>query len=203
MSRAQAPGTLPRAAVGSTRDRFGRTWSWLRLRGPWLLIPPFLILARPTPRTLLLGGVLALLGCALRSWAAGHIRKKEVLAVTGPYAHLRHPLYAGSLLLGLGVTIVASRLSFYLIFALFFLVVYVRTMLGEDRALERMFGEPYRRYRARVRSLVPRLTPYRAEGARVRSRRFSVRRWWRNREYEAILGTVAGIGVLALKMVLL
>lgn len=191
------------AGTDTAAARVGRLWSRVRLRGPWLLVVPFVVFARPTPRSLVLGGVVALLGCGLRSWAAGHIRKKEALAVTGPYAHLRHPLYAGSLLLGLGVTVAAARLSFYVAFALFFLVVYIRTAQGEDRALERRFGDAFRRYRARVRGLIPRLTPYRPEGAVPGPRRrFSPGRWLRNREYEALLGTAAGIGVLALKMVL-
>lgn len=184
--------------------RAAPVWHWLRLRALWLLIPPFLVLARPTPRTLLMGGGLALLGCGLRSWAAGHIRKRETLAVTGPYAYLRHPLYAGSLLLGLGVTIAGARLSFYVLFAVFFVVVYVRTVQREDRALAERFGETFWRYRSRVRGLLPRVSPYRPEGARSRpSRRFSLRRWLRNREYEAVLGMMAGMAVLGLKMVLL
>lgn len=192
------------AAGSGGSARMAPVWHWLRLRALWLLVPPFLVLARPTPRTLLLGGALALVGCGLRSWAAGHIRKRESLAVTGPYAYLRHPLYAGSLLLGLGVTIASSRLSFYVLFAAFFLVVYVRTVRCEDRVLEERFGESFRHYRSRVWSFLPRVFPYRSDEARPRpSRRFSLRRWLRNREYEALLGAMAGMGVLALKMVLL
>lgn len=198
-----AVGPAGSAGVDAAAARAGRLWCRVRLRGPWLLVVPFLVFAQPTPRSLVLGGVVALLGCGLRSWAAGHIRKKETLAVTGPYAHLRHPLYAGSLLLGLGVTVAAARLSFYVAFALFFLVVYIRTARGEDRGLERRFGDAFRGYRAGVRGLIPRVTPYRPEGAEPGPRRrFSPGRWLRNREYEAVLGTVAGIGALALKMVL-
>lgn len=184
--------------------RAAPVWHWLRLRALWLLIPPFLVLAQPTPRTLLVGGGLALLGCSLRSWAAGHIRKRETLAVTGPYAYLRHPLYVGSLFLGLGVTIAGARPSFYVLFAVFFAVVYIRTVRCEDRVLAERFGETFWRYRSRVRGLLPRVSPYRPEGARSRpSGRFSLRRWLRNREYEALLGMMAGMAVLGLKMILL
>lgn len=208
MSGPGAPVRGAGAGVGDAGSvapgRIAPFWHWLRLRAPWLVIPPFLVLARPSPRTLLLGGALALLGCGLRSWAAGHIRKREALAVTGPYAYLRHPLYAGSLLLGLGVTIAASRLSFYVLFAVFFLVVYVRTVRCEDRVLEERFGGAFRHYRSRVRGLLPRLSRYRPEGPAGREpHRFALRRWLRNREYEAFLGMVAGMGALALKMMLL
>ena len=184
------------------RDRFALAWRWVRLRGPWLLVLPFLLLARPTSGSLLLGGALLFLGCALRSWAAGHINKRVTLAVTGPYAYLRHPLYAGSLLLGLGAVVAASRLSLYVAVTVFFLVVYARTMRTEDRALEEEFGEAFRHYRARVGSILPRLTPYRPEDSSPEGAcRFCPRRWAQNREFEAVLGTVAGMGVLTLKMV--
>lgn len=191
------------AAAAGSGPSMTEFWHWLRLRALWFLVPPFLFLARPTTETLLVGGALALAGCALRSWAAGHIRKAETLAVTGPYAYVRHPLYVGSLILGLGVTIAASRLSFYIFFAAYFVVVYTRTVKCEDETLEECFGEAFRRYRGRVRALLPRLSPYRpAEPAVEAGRRFSLRRWLRNREYEAVMGTLAGIGVLALKMAL-
>src|SRR5262245_40236752 len=42
------------------------------------------------------GGVLLILaGLAVRTWAAGTLRKQRELAVTGPYAWVRHPLYCG------------------------------------------------------------------------------------------------------------
>lgn len=50
----------------------------------------------PFGMALLVGGLL------LRSWAAGVIEKQSVLAVTGPYALVRHPLYLGSFLIALG-----------------------------------------------------------------------------------------------------
>src|SRR5947209_15369662 len=62
----------------------------------------FLLLAKPMPLTLAAGGAVALAGLALRAWASGHIRKNARLAVSGPYAYTRNPLYLGSLVLGLG-----------------------------------------------------------------------------------------------------
>ena len=40
----------------------------------------FIWLARPNPLTLGIGGGVALVGLALRAWAAGHIRKNSALA---------------------------------------------------------------------------------------------------------------------------
>lgn len=132
----------------------------VRLKAIWLLLVPFLILARPTPGLLLVGGVVALLGLAVRAWAAGCIRKDRELAITGPYAHARNPLYLGSLLIGVGVTLAGGRWYFVVLFLLFFVVIYRRTMLDEEEGLEEEFGDTYRRYREAVPALLPRLTPY-------------------------------------------
>ena len=176
---------------------------WLRLRAVWLLVIPFLWLARPTPGLLLLGGGLALAGLALRGWAAGVIRKERELTVHGPYAHTRNPLYLGSLLLGMGVVAAGGRWLFLPIFLGFFVLVYGRTIRGEEALLERQFGEPYRDYVRNVPLLLPRLTPYRPVDRDSALPRFSLARYRKNREWEAALGVVAGFGFLAAKLFLM
>lgn len=183
----------------------------VRLKAIWLLLIPFLFLARPTPRLLLIGGSLAALGTVIRAWAAGCIKKDRELAVTGPYAHTRNPLYLGSMVIGLGVTIAGGWWVFIALFLLFFFVVYRRTMKNEEKLLEAEFGDTYRRYREAVPAIVPRLTPYRAArseargtgtvGSGARPWRFSPRRYLKNREWEAALGVAAGFAFLAIKMV--
>lgn len=185
----------------------------VRLRAIWLLVVPFLLLARPRPQLLLAGACIAVAGVALRAWAAGCIRKDDELTTGGPYAFTRNPLYLGSLLIGLGAAVAGGRLVFVVLFLLFFGLVYSRTMRREERLLAERFGPPYRRYRERVPRLLPRLTPYRPPPARrgagshdlagpgnhaVRS--FSPSRYLGNREWEAALGTLAGFGFLAAKM---
>lgn len=179
----------------------------VRLKGAWLLVIPYLVLASPTPAHLAAGGFLVLVGSAIRSWAAGCIRKNENLATRGPYAHLRNPLYLGSFFLGTGIAVAGGRWIFVLLFLLFFFLVYRATMRGEEEILEEEFGEEYRRYRQRVPALIPRLTPYRqASGSSESSttaetsRGFSLRSYLRNREWEATLGVTAGFAFLVLKM---
>ncbi len=165
----------------------------------------FMVLARPDRRSLAVGGAVALLGLALRAWASGHIRKNARLAVSGPYAHTRNPLYLGSFVLGLGFTVAASSgpLLFLLLgglFASLFLGIYWPVMRVEAVTLAEMFGEEYRQYAAAVPLLFPRLTPYRAgDGPRVR---FDPTLYMRYREYRAALGLLVAWCVLWLKAVL-
>jgi len=76
-----------------------------RVRLGYPLAVAVLFFARPQPRSILYGGLVGLVGLALRAWAAGYLHKQEVLTVTGPYAYTRNPLYLGSAVLALGVAI--------------------------------------------------------------------------------------------------
>ena len=174
----------------------------IRLRLVWLLVLPFLWYARPTPLLLGVGSVLAVIGLAIRASAAGVIRKEKQLATCGIYAHTRNPLYLGSFLLGLGVTIAGGQWIFVALFLVFFVSVYGRTMRGEAEFLEERFGDAYRDYARNVPLFVPRATAYRAPGAEEGGApAFSVERWRGNKEYEALLGAVAAFAFLALRMV--
>src|SRR5258708_28906563 len=84
----------------------------------------FFLLAQSRPATLIVGGLVALPGLALRAWATGHLRKNDALATTGPYAYTRNPLYLGSLIIGLGFTIAADKVMLGVGFAALFPGVY-------------------------------------------------------------------------------
>jgi hypothetical protein len=86
-----------------------------------------------------------------------------------------------------------------LLFAVFFTWIYGRTIRAEARLLAERFGARYADYARNVPLFMPRMEPYRdAHGA---SAGFTLERWRRNREYEALLGVVAGFAFLAAKMV--
>jgi len=122
------------------------------------------------------------------------------LATTGPYAHTRNPLYLGSFILGVGVTLAGGQWAFGLAFSVFFLLVYRATVRLEATELEARFGASYRAYAAQVPAVLPRITRYRAAGSESPQGSFSRARYFRNREWEAALGAVAAFGVLALKL---
>lgn len=169
----------------------------------------FLVLARPTLKGLLAGGAVALVGLGVRAWSAGHIRKNAALAVSGPYAYTRNPLYFGSFVLGLGFTVAASNgpALFLLLgglFALLFFGIYLPVMRVEAKTLEELFGDEYRAYAAAVPLLLPRFTPYRPAGASktTTAPRFDPSLYMRYREYRAGLGLLVAWGVLVVKAVL-
>jgi len=157
----------------------------------------FLLLARPRALTLAIGGSIALLGLGLRAWASGHVRKNDELAISGPYAYTRNPLYLGSFIIGLGFTVAAGRWILATVFLLLFLCIYVPVMRIEAGTVAELFPERYANYANRVPMFLPRLTPYRTKSAQ-RSK-FDVSLYLRYREYQASLGLLAAWALLALK----
>src|SRR5438552_6332548 len=123
-----------------------------RIRVPlgFLLAALYLLLARPTWRSLVLGSIVVLPGLWIRALASGHVRKNEALATSGPYAYTRNPLYLGSLLIGLGFTIAAAQVLLVLIFLIMILGIYLPVMRVESATLAELFGKKYVRYAKEV-----------------------------------------------------
>ena len=171
-----------------------------RLRVPlgFLFAAVFLIFARPEMLTLIIGGTIAVGGLLIRAWASGHIRKNQNLAVSGPYAYTRNPLYLGSFILGVGFTMAAGVWWLGLIFIALFLGIYLPVMRVEASELTEIFGEEYREYARKVPLFVPRPTTYRKSAAK-----FDSSLYLRYREYQATLGFVFAWSVLLLKAIFL
>lgn len=149
-----------------------------------------LVTAAPTSVTLLAGLPLAVLGAAIRTWSSGYIRKHRELAVSGPYAYTRNPLYVGNFLIGLGFMIMVNRPAILAVFLVLFAAVYAALIREEERALTEKFGDAYRDYLKRV----PRFFP-RPRGAPA-SGEFQWGLVFKHQEHYAWLGMATGLGWL-------
>ena len=154
----------------------------------------FLIFARPSFLTLAIGGAIALVGLLIRAWSSGHIRKNRELAVSGPYAYTRNPLYLGSFILGLGFTIASGVWWLGILFIALFLGIYLPVMRVEAKDLIDLFGEKYKEYAENVPLFFPRLTKYKAS-----YEKFDKELYMRYREYRAALGMIFALLILAAK----
>lgn len=142
--------------------------------------------ARPTWRSLALGGVVALVGEGVRLWAAGHLEKGLEVTRSGPYRWVRHPLYLGSAILAVGIAIAAADPLVAGLVAVYIGVALTVAMRQEDAGLARRFGDQYRRYRD--------------GSATDPARSFSLRRALStNREHRGFVGLAVAAGLLALK----
>lgn len=177
--RGGAPSPPPRWVFWVARSRVAAGFA-VAAAGFWL--------ARPSWGSLGLGLGLGLAGAGLRCWAAGHLEKGVEVTTSGPYRWMRHPLYAGSTLLGLGFA-AASRDPFAAALVVLYLAVSLpQAARFEEQRLRAEFGGAWDRY---------------ARGAAAAgSRRWSLARAARNREGQALAGALAALVLLGLKALL-
>ena len=164
----------------------------------FLFAAVFLIVAKPALPTLAIGGAIAVIGLLIRAWAAGHIRKNQTLAVSGPYAFTRNPLYLGSFILGVGFTVAAGVWWLGLVFIALFLSIYFPVMRVEAEELTQIFGEDYKNYASRVPLFFPRLNLEKQPETN-----FDFALYLRHREYQAALGLIFALSVLLVKALFL
>ena len=104
--------------------------------------------------TVLIGGGFILLAAAWK--ALYEAQRTHTLAVTGPYARLRHPQYVGFIVILLGFLWQWPTLLTLLMFPIL-VTMYVRLAHREEREVLAEFGEAYARYAATTPAFFPRL----------------------------------------------
>jgi protein-S-isoprenylcysteine O-methyltransferase Ste14 len=165
----------------------------LRVPCGFLLLVTFAVLSKPTWMALEIGLPISCLGLALRAWAAGHLAKNRELATSGPYAYLRNPLYAGTLIVALGIVIACRDWSLAAVFAAVFFLVYLPVIELEEQHLRKIFPN-YAAYAAKVRRLIP-VGRWPNRGVR-----FSWSLYRKNEEYQALLGFAVAVCWLIFKL---
>lgn len=150
---------------------------FFRYRGylpiPFLLL--VLFLASPSIPTVCLGTPLVLAGELLRiravAYAGPATRSRSIevkhLTTGGPYAHLRHPIYLGNLVISLGFLVCFNSWMPYMLipFLLLFSLQYGFIAKAEEDSLRAQFGAQYASYAKEVPAFLPRLRAYRSKTA--------------------------------------
>lgn len=161
----QVEGKTLSERIGLTR--FVRDLKYNRHRTRQLVGISFLILLTivgvPTHAGLyFLGVAVATLGIAVRLWASGHVNKNKVLATTGPYAYVRHPLYVGNHVIAFGFCLASGLWWSFLAWIVLGIFYYPQTIAHEDQHLARVFPDDWKTWSKETRALIPRLRPYRS-----------------------------------------
>jgi protein-S-isoprenylcysteine O-methyltransferase Ste14 len=136
---------------------------------------------------------LVVFGEIVRFWAAGYIAKDAEIATGGPYAHVRNPLYFGSLLLAMGYGLV-SGLGLWAVVAMLtlFTIFHLAAILYEERFLKARFGSAYREYLNHVPRLLPSPWPRTRGGGH-----YDFTQALRNREHVSALFALAFVILLS------
>lgn len=156
-----------------------------RVRLGYLLAIVLLWLARPTPRSILLGAALGIVGLCIRAYAAGYLHKQEVLTVTGPYARTRNPLYLGSCILAAGAAAAMHSWWAASLLFIYFALVYSFVMRREEMELRQQHGAAFDAYAAAVPLFFPRI---RVGAKAAVEGEFSWAQYKKNHEYQAAIG---------------
>jgi protein-S-isoprenylcysteine O-methyltransferase Ste14 len=173
------------------------SWSKIarRVRVPlgFVTAGAYILMARPTKTSIWMGSAVAIMGLVIRALASGHVKKNEVLTVTGPYAYTRNPLYFGSLVLATGFVIASRSWWVALVVVVLLFAIYLPVIRSEEDFLRARFPE-FAEYERHVPRLFPRLRPHKGG-----SELFYWHLYWKHREYNAALGTALMMAALAIK----
>lgn len=151
-----------------------------------------LLSGKPIIVSLILGLVFMLFGIIIRIWAAGFIKKMEVLTIEGPYMYVRNPLYLGSFLIGCGLCICCFNLFIFIIYLTIFPLIYYLTILEEEKVLRITFNREYEEYKKYVPSFIPKLKTKKALKIRDGKSKWDFNLLFKNKEYEGIIWNLFG-----------
>ncbi len=135
----------------------------------------------------LAAGLLVLAGLSIRSWAAGTLQKSAELTQIGPYALVRNPLYVGSFLMMFGFCALLRDIPTALFVAGPMVAIYWLTTIREESNLATWFVDRWPSYKSIVPRFIPKFYSSEMLGG------WSLNQWRKNREYQAVLATLAGI----------
>jgi len=107
------------------------------------------------------------LGSVLFIWArrtlgkyySGHVSvlESQPLVQSGPYRFIRHPAYAGYLLIAMGIALGYSSLVGVIMIPVLLIPSVIYRLFVEDKMLAERFGEKFKAYALRTARLVPRI----------------------------------------------
>lgn len=111
---------------------------------------------------------LSLGGLGVRVYTVGHVpgrtsgrnTKKQLadrLNTTGLYSVIRHPLYLGNFVIGLGTVLYTGIWWMSAVYTLSFYLYYERIMVAEEEFLRNRFGSDFERWSKKTPAFIPRL----------------------------------------------
>lgn len=151
-----AEGTV---SVASIEDKVHRTMTWWRV--PLMTIAFAGILGFiKEPKAFWYGLPVVILGEMIQMWATSHLHKDTKFTISGPYSHVRNPMYFGRFFVGLGIFIMTWNPYFVVGYVVLYAIYGHLRVKREERRLREIFAPHYQEYCSEIRRWIPRLKPY-------------------------------------------
>ena len=107
------------------------------------------------------GALLTVIGVAFAIWAryklgrnwGSNTKEDPVLVISGPYAYVRHPIYAGAMFALFGTALTGSIVAVAMFIGS--IVFCVRRIRKEERVMLGLFPDQYPTYQVRTKRLIP------------------------------------------------
>jgi len=122
----------------------------------WLFFFIVAIFWKGNIKKIFIGLPFIIVGEFFRIVSSGIIKKNEFLAKDGIYSILRHPLYFGSFLIGVGFSISSDSPFIYAYFFIFYPLIYFFTIKKEEKLLAEKFKDEFENYKKNVPAFFPR-----------------------------------------------
>lgn len=166
------------------------------LQIPLLILVGLIAIAVIDRGPLWYGMLVAAFGEAIQVWSASHLHKNNELATSGPYAHVRNPMYLGRFFVGLGIVLMIKLPWLIVAYVVLFAIYAHFRVSGEEARLVSYFGAVYQDYCAKVPRFFPRLKSYdKSTGGRAKWSLFT-----QNHEYRNVIGLLLMFAILCARV---
>ncbi len=127
----------------------------LKVRIPVFLAALVLLVPNIKPGLFLPGFLVTLFGSLFQSWCFGSLDKNRSLAIQGPYALMRNPMYLGRFFLLAGCVLLLGNIWVLIIFTALYYFYMTNRVKREEQHLKGIFGEDYQIYCRDVNRFFP------------------------------------------------
>ena len=143
----------------SKEEKLRRKITWYRV--PLMAIATCLIVAFIHEAKYFWYGVpISILGELIQMWAGSQLHKDKHFTVSGPYSHVRNPMYTGRFFFGLGFFIMTWNPYLIAGYVIVFAAYAHARVLREESRLKVIFAPDYQHYCKEIGRWFPHLKPY-------------------------------------------
>lgn len=182
-------------AAISLEEKLRRKITWYRV--PLMMVATLGVVALlHDVRAFWYGVPVALLGELLQVWAASQLHKDKLFTISGPYSHVRNPMYIGRFILGLGILIMTWNPYLIVGYVVLFAAYAHMRVNREERRLSEIFKPNYQHYCSEIRRWLPRIKPY----SRSEDRRAKWSQVCANHEQLNLIGLIVVLAAIYLRI---